>query len=74
MSKRQERQRFIRFYRERTGETEIDMRKVAELAKADMTARIQPARRPVRCPSRQSVPEPPSRSRAGCAARYAESG
>lgn len=33
MSKRQERQRFIRFYREKTGETEIDMTKVAELAK-----------------------------------------
>jgi hypothetical protein len=33
MSKRQERQRFIRYYREKTGETEIDMRKVAEMAK-----------------------------------------
>lgn len=34
MSKRQERQRFIRHYKEVTGETEIDMRKVAEFAKA----------------------------------------
>ncbi len=33
MSKRQERQRFIRYYREKTGETEIDMHKVAEYAK-----------------------------------------
>jgi hypothetical protein len=33
MSKRQERQRFIRFYKEKTGESEIDMNKVAALAK-----------------------------------------
>ncbi|MFO1174922.1 MAG: hypothetical protein U1E48_06900 [Paracoccaceae bacterium] len=33
MSKRQERQRFIRFYKEKTGESEISMRKVAEFAK-----------------------------------------
>lgn len=33
MSKRQERQRFIRHYKDVTGEHEIDMRKVAELAK-----------------------------------------
>ncbi len=33
MSKRQERQRFIRYYKEMTGEREIDMRKVAEFAK-----------------------------------------
>lgn len=32
MSKRQERQRFIRYYREQTGETEVDMHKVAEFA------------------------------------------
>lgn len=34
MSQRQERQRFIRHYKEVTGETEIDMHKVAEFAKA----------------------------------------
>lgn len=34
MSKRQQRQRFIRFYKEQTGETEIDMHKVAAFAKA----------------------------------------
>ncbi|MGX5799659.1 hypothetical protein ACWGS9_00235 [Bradyrhizobium sp. Arg314] len=34
MSKRQERQRLIRHYREVTGETEIDMHKVAEFAKS----------------------------------------
>lgn len=33
MSKRQERQRFIRHYKEVTGEHEIDMHKVAEFAK-----------------------------------------
>lgn len=33
MSKRQERQRFIRHYKEVTGEREIDMHKVAEFAK-----------------------------------------
>lgn len=33
MSKRQERQRFIRHYKEQTGETEIDMTKVAAMAK-----------------------------------------
>lgn len=33
MGKRLERQRFIRFYKEQTGETEIDMRKVADFAK-----------------------------------------
>lgn len=33
MSKRQDRQRFIRYYKEVTGETEIDMHKVAEFAK-----------------------------------------
>ena len=33
MSKRQERQRFIRHYRDVTGEREIDMHKVAEFAK-----------------------------------------
>jgi hypothetical protein len=33
MSKRQERQRFIRYYKEMTGEREIEMRKVAEFAK-----------------------------------------
>jgi hypothetical protein len=33
MSKRQERQRFIRYYMEITGEHEIDMHKVAEFAK-----------------------------------------
>jgi hypothetical protein len=33
VSKRQERQRFIRYYREKTGESEIDMHKVAEFAK-----------------------------------------
>jgi hypothetical protein len=33
MSKRQERQRFIRYYKDKTGETEIDMTKVAALAK-----------------------------------------
>lgn len=33
MSQRQERQRFIRHYKEVTGETEIDMHKVAEFAK-----------------------------------------
>jgi hypothetical protein len=33
MSKRQARQQFIRYYRQMTGETEIDMRKVAEYAK-----------------------------------------
>lgn len=32
MSKRQEMQRFIRHYKDQTGETEIDMHKVAELA------------------------------------------
>ena len=34
MSKRQERQRFIRHYKDVTGEHEIDMHKVAELAKS----------------------------------------
>lgn len=34
MSQRQERQRFIRHYKEVTGETEIDMHKVAQFAKA----------------------------------------
>lgn len=34
MSKRQERQRFIRHYKEVTGEREIDMHKVAEFAKS----------------------------------------
>lgn len=33
MSARQERQRFIRHYKDETGEREIDMRKVAEYAK-----------------------------------------
>jgi len=33
MSKLQDKQKFIRFYKEKTGETEIDMHKVAELAK-----------------------------------------
>lgn len=33
MSKRQERQRFIRYWQEKTGEKEIDMHKVAEFAK-----------------------------------------
>lgn len=33
MSKRQEKQRFLRYYREQTGETELDMHKVAEFAK-----------------------------------------
>lgn len=33
MSKRQERQRFIRYYKDETGEREIDMHKVAEFAK-----------------------------------------
>lgn len=33
MSTRQERQRFIRHYKDKTGEREIDMHKVAELAK-----------------------------------------
>ena len=33
MSKRQERQRFIRYYKDETGEREIDMHKVAEYAK-----------------------------------------
>ena len=33
MSKRQDRQRFIRFYKEETGETEINMTKVAQFAK-----------------------------------------
>lgn len=33
MSKRQDRQRFIRHYKEETGEREIDMHKVAEFAK-----------------------------------------
>ena len=33
MSKRQERQRFIRYYKEQTGESEISMQKVAEFAK-----------------------------------------
>jgi hypothetical protein len=33
MSKRQERQRFIRFYKEQTGATEIDMHEVARFAK-----------------------------------------
>ncbi len=33
MSKRQERQRFIRFYKEQTGESEISMPKVAAFAK-----------------------------------------
>jgi len=33
MSKRQDRQRFIRFYKDKTGETEIDMNKVAAMAK-----------------------------------------
>jgi hypothetical protein len=34
MSKRQDMQRFIRFYKEETGEREIDMHKVAEFAKS----------------------------------------
>lgn len=34
MSKRQDRQRFIRHYIEKTGEHEVDMRKVAEFAKS----------------------------------------
>ena len=34
MSKRQERQRFIRYYKDQTGELEIDMHKVAEFAKS----------------------------------------
>lgn len=34
MSKRQERQRFIRHYKDETGETEIDMHKVAAYAKS----------------------------------------
>lgn len=34
MSKRQERQRFLLYYREKTGENEIEMHKVAEFAKA----------------------------------------
>jgi len=34
VSKRQDRQRFIRHYKDQTGETEISMRKVAEFAKA----------------------------------------
>ena len=34
MSKRQEMQRFIRFYKDETGKHEIDMREVAALAKA----------------------------------------
>jgi hypothetical protein len=34
MSKRQDRQRFIRHYKDETGEREIDMRKVAEFAKS----------------------------------------
>ena len=33
VSKRQEMQRFIRYYKEKTGEREVDMRKVAALAK-----------------------------------------
>src|SRR3546814_20880257 len=33
MSKRQERQRFIRYYKEQTGATEIDMHEVAKFAK-----------------------------------------
>jgi hypothetical protein len=33
MNRRQERQRFIRYYKEITGEREIDMHKVAEFAK-----------------------------------------
>lgn len=33
MSKTAERQRFIRYYKDETGETEIDMRKVAEFAR-----------------------------------------
>jgi hypothetical protein len=33
MSKRQERQRFIRYWKEMTGETEVDMHKVADFAK-----------------------------------------
>lgn len=32
MSKTEERQRFIRYWKDQTGETEVDMRKVAELA------------------------------------------
>src|SRR5665213_2629026 len=34
MSKRQDRQRFIRHYKDMTGEHEIDMHKVAEFAKS----------------------------------------
>ena len=34
MSKRQEKQRFIRYYKDQTGELEIDMHKVAEFAKS----------------------------------------
>jgi hypothetical protein len=33
MSKRQERQRFLRYYKEQTGESELDMHKVAAFAK-----------------------------------------
>jgi len=33
MGKRYERQKFIRYWKEQTGETEIDMKKVAEFAK-----------------------------------------
>jgi hypothetical protein len=33
MSKRQEMQRFLRYYKEQTGEHELDMRRVAEFAK-----------------------------------------
>ncbi|GGF38590.1 hypothetical protein GCM10011321_31930 [Youhaiella tibetensis] len=42
MSQRQERQRFIRHYKELTGETEIDMHKVAEFAKAQGWEMPQP--------------------------------
>lgn len=34
MSKRQERQRFLRYYKEQTGETELDMQKVAAFAQS----------------------------------------
>jgi hypothetical protein len=42
MSKRQERQRFIRHYKEVTGDREIDMHKVAEFAKKQGWAMPKP--------------------------------
>jgi len=42
VSKRQERQRFIRFYKEQTGESEINMNKVAEFAKTQGWAMPKP--------------------------------